>query len=308
MSESDELIQRNPGPNWGYAFMYFVNRVMPWPVMCILLRVGAFVAMCFMRDQRRYSRRFLCLALGREASWLDSWKHFTEFAKFLVRRFDVAGGTELGFEPYDGSKERIKSLTSNNQQAMHGTFHFGNSDLMGFWLSDFDVSIRMVRYQVDNSSDLKWLKERYGDTVGFLWVNKPENLLFTLKNAVQEGHSIALKCDRVEHSSKLEVFDFMGEKRWFPFTIYYLAVLFDLPVLFSFGVPSAQHRTGVYSSSVYYPKGANKREKLESARAHFRETLILLEGLVKSDPYQWFNFYDSIPVYDPVAASHASNL
>lgn len=296
MSGADQKRSRNPGPTWGYAFIYFANRILPWVVMRFLLRMGALVGMTIMREERRHSKLFLNDALGRPAAFSDCWKHFSAFSEFLVRRFDVASGGVAHFESKNGSKELMLELTAANQQALHGTFHFGNSDLMGFWLSEFDLSIRMVRYQVGNSDDLKWLEKRFGDKVGFLWVNEPENLLFALKQAVHEGHSIAMKSDRAEHSSKLEAFTFLGKKRWFPFTIYHLSILFEIPVVFSFGLPSSQHGTDVYASKAYRPVGATKREKLVAARIHFEDTLVLLESLVRQHPYQWFNFLDALPL------------
>lgn len=296
MKSTGTLERKNPGPTWGYAVIYLFSRILPWSAMRLVLRLSSLVAMGLMGKQRRCSRLFLTETLGRPSRWNDSWKHFAAFSEFLVRRFDAAGSSDPEFDSDDGSKERLKVMTDRKEQALHGTFHFGNSDLMGFWLSHFDLSIRMVRYQVGNSNDLKWLEKRFGDKVGFLWVNDPENLLFALKAAVEDGHSIAMKCDRVEHSSKLEVFDFLGRPRWFPFTIYHLSVLFDLPVMFSFGLPKGRHGTQVYTSAVYRPEGTSKKEKLTEARIHFSETLKLLERLVRENPYQWFNFLDAVPV------------
>ncbi len=296
MSSPETQVRRNPGPTWGYALIYLVSRILPWPVMRFVLRVSSLVAMALMTKERRSSRAFLTHALGRPSTWRDSWRHFAEFSEFLVRRFDAAGGSQPEFHSDDGSKERLAGLTKAKEQALHGTFHFGNSDLMGFWLSHFDLSIRMVRYQVGNSNDLKWLEKRFGDKVGFLWVNDPSNLLFALKGAVEEGHSIAMKCDRVEHSSKLEVFEFLGDRRWFPFTIYHLSILFEVPVMFSFGLPVGRHGTQVYTSTVFRPGTGTKAEKLAAARIHFRETIMLLERLVRENPYQWFNFLDAVPI------------
>jgi predicted LPLAT superfamily acyltransferase len=296
MSGTIPLEKRNPGPSWGYSFIQFVNQLTPWPLMQVVLRISSLVSLCIMKEQRYYSRKFLRDALGREPNWRDSWRHFTEFSEFLVRRFEVAGGKVPVFDDSDESQVELIKLADRKEQTIHSTFHFGNSDLMGFWLTKFDLSIRMVRYQVGNSNDLKWLEKRFGDKVGFLWVNRPENLLFELKGAVQDGYNIALKSDRIEHSSRLERFVFLGKERWFPFTVYYLSILFDLPVVHSFGVAVGQFKTRIYSSTIYRPTGSSKSEKLESARTHFESTLVLLERLVRDYPYQWFNFLDSNPV------------
>lgn len=295
MSEGAELKRRNPGPSWGYVFISFVNRYAPWWLMQRLLQVGSLVAYAFMSSQRRQSKRFLSDVYGRTAKWYESWKHFTAFSEFLVRRFEAASGRVVQFRSVGGAAERMNSLVEQNQQTLHGTFHYGNSDLMGFWMSRYDIDVSMIRYKVDNSRDVEWLESCFGENISFVWVNDPKELLFALKNSVQDGASIAMKCDRVEHSSKIETFEFLGRRRLFPFTIYHLSILFELPVMFTFGLPVGQMESEVYSSKIFTPDGANKKEKLELARSHFRDVLRLLEGLVKRDPYQWFNFVDALP-------------
>ncbi len=289
---------RNPGPSWGYSLIACVNRVLPWPLMKVVLWASALVSLCLMKRRRRHSRDFLESALGRSVTWEDCWRHFAAFSEFLVMRFDAAYGKDPIFETDEVSANRFQSLMEGKRQTIQGTFHFGNSDLMGFWLSRFGVSIRMVRFKVENSSDLDWLENRFGSKVSFLWVNEPSNMIFALKEAIDSGHSIAMKCDRVEHSSKIEKFRFLGLERWFPFTIYHLSILFDLPVAFSFGVPDGIRKTRIFTSDIYTPLGETKSEKLELARSHFQDTLKLLETLVQKYPYQWFNFCDAIPVVD----------
>lgn len=287
---------RNPGPSWGYSFIALMNRILPWPLMKVVLWTSSLVSLCLMEKQRRYSRVFLESALGRTPTWEDCWRHFAAFSEFLAMRFDAAFGKDPVFETDSVSAQRFQSLVDGGKQSLQGTFHFGNSDLMGFWLSRFDLSIRMVRFRVGNSSDLDWLEKRFGSKVAFLWVNDPSNIIFALKEAVEAGHSVAMKCDRVEHSSKIEKFSFLGAERWFPFTIYHLSILFDLPVSFSFGVPIKARRTRIFTSEVYRPTGDSKREKLNLARIHFEDTLKMLEALVRKYPYQWFNFCNAIPV------------
>lgn len=286
---------RNAGPSWGFTFISRFDQIAPRPITDFLVKMGSLVAMIAMPAERRFSKRFLSEVMGRDVGWRDSWRHFNAFAGFLTERFRVANGVTPQFSPSDDSNDRMESLASRSQQALYGTFHFGMSDLMGFWLSEFDLSIRMIRYQVENSDDVEWLDSRFGDKVGFIWVNKPEEMLFSLKDAVADGHSVAMKCDRVAHASKTEVFKFLGKRRRFPFTIYHLAVLFDLPVVFAFGIQNEKEVIEVHSSRVYYPEGETRADKLERARAHFAETLSLLETLVNAQPYQWFNFVDGLP-------------
>lgn len=290
-----EAGRRNPGPTWGYAFLRRLDRISPRPLTRALLGFGTFFAWAWMGKQRRQSQAFLTDALGREPTWREGWRHFFAFAEFLMERFRVASGRDPTFLQSDESEDRVEALARGEEQALYGTFHFGMSDLMGFWLTRFGVSVRMVRHQVGNSDDLARLEARFGGGVGFIWVNDPSDLLFALKGALEDGYSVAMECDRVQHSSKRERFRFLGRERWFPFTIYHLSALFGLPVVFAFGVPAEEGKIEVHSSRVFRPEGESKAATLAAAKAHFRETLELLESLVERNPYLWFNFEEGLP-------------
>jgi predicted LPLAT superfamily acyltransferase len=161
---------------------------------------------------------------------------------------------------------------------------------------------------VGNSDETRLLGERFGEQVSFLWVNDPANLLFDLKAALDAGQSLALKCDRLEFSSKTEPFQFLGARRLFPFTIYHLALLFDRPVVFCLAVPGAQaDELRVFSSPVFTPNpSAGRTAGLEAARAHFQAVLAQLETLVRRQPMLWFNFLPLNPVAPSPVAGAAS--
>jgi predicted LPLAT superfamily acyltransferase len=121
-------------------------------------------------------------------------------------------------------------------------------------------------------------------------VNEAENLLFALKDAVAAGGSVALKCDRVEFSAKTEAFEFLGARRVFPFTIYYLSLIFSRPVVLCVGLPAGPGRSVVHSSPLFVPDATGKPANLARARLHFQEFLHRVEAMLRADPCLWFNF------------------
>ena len=157
---------------------------------------------------------------------------------------------------------------------------------------------------MQNSRDTHRLASRFGKSVNFIWVNDPNNLLFAVKQAAESGESIAMKCDRPEHSSKLETFYFLGEQRLFPFTIYHLAILFQLPVVFCVGIPSRPDESTLHGSHVFEPTTGSKEENLARGRAHFQSILTHLESLIRADPFLWFNF-TALPPKVEVASTYA---
>jgi len=294
---------RNPGPEWGYRFLATADAWLPRRVFDLLLGAGTWVAVAIMPEPRRHSRAYLEVVLGRPARWRDSWRHFFAFAQSLLARLRAAGARRHQCRS-DASCQPLLQLMASGRPVLLGTFHFGDSDLLGFLLGDFQRRIHLVRLRVGNSSDTTRLAERFGEWIRFIWSNEPAEMLFVLKAAIEAGDCVAMKCDRPDYSSKLEPFHFLGAQRLFPFTIYHLALIFQQPVGFALGFPVGPGETVVACSSIFEPGACDRETGLVRAREHFQSVLHWLEAFLRRHPFLWFNFTPLNPVALPGTARH----
>ncbi len=285
---------RNPGPDWGYDFLCFLDRALPGFLLKPLLGVGAACALVLMPKQRRHSRAYLSTVFNRRARLNEVWRHFFTYSRVMMTRIHAAetGAHRCTPQP---NFDSFRALMRSGRPALLGTIHFGNSDLLGFLLGEFRRHVHMIRLRVGNSRDTHRLSNQFGQWVSYVWVNETENLLFALKDAAQSGGSIAMMCDRVEHSSKAEPFDFLGARRLMPFTIYHLSLVFRLPVVFCLSVPGGTNESLLHASPVFEPDGPSREQNLARARAHFQAFLHQLETLLRANPYLWFNFHPLSP-------------
>jgi len=285
-----EPTRRNPGPSWGFGLMRFVDRWFPEPVSRFARHLGATIAVPLLPERARASREYLDLVLDRPATWWDVRRHFIEFADFLALRFRTARGKahHCHLDP-DYAGDFLERVTSP-ELLLFGTFHLGHSDLLGFWLTDFDRSVRMVRVRMGNSDDIKWLHDRYAGNVEFIWTDDSADIPFSIRDALDAGHSIAIQCDRAAYSSKTGVFEFLGSKVVFPVTIYHLSLIFRLPVVLAFGLDDGSGGTRVVSLPAYVPGPSDHASELTRAHQHFQSAVDVIEGIVRAEPYQWFNF------------------
>jgi predicted LPLAT superfamily acyltransferase len=253
---------------------------------------GTWVGLVFMPVQRAHSQAYLKLVLGRPPTLVDLWRHFFAFADFLILKLRTGRGVPIPLTLAPENAAMFDALIDSGRPALFGSFHFGYSDLLGFLLSERGRPVSILRTRIGNATDTRLLSQRFGDKVSFLWINDPANLLFDLKAAIEAGASLALKCDRLEGSSRTEPFDFLGARRLFPFAIYNLALLFNLPVVFCVAVPDAGgNRMTVHASPIFTPDPAVSRAgNTEAARRHFQAALRDLEARVRAHPYLWFNF------------------
>lgn len=264
---------------------------------------GTWIGLAGMPVQRAHSREYLRLVLGREPTLLEVWRHFFALTESLMLKLRAGRGVPVRGDLQPENAAAFDALVASGRPALFGTFHFGDSDLLGFLLGARGRKVALIRLRVGNSRDTELLGQRFGDSVSFLWVNDPANLLFDLKGALEAGQSLAMKCDRLEFSAKAEPFEFLGARRLFPFTIYHLAVLFDRPVVFCVAVPGdTPDVLHVHASPVFTPEpGASREKNLARARAHFQGVLAQLEELVRRHPLLWFNFLPMNPPVEPAA-------
>jgi predicted LPLAT superfamily acyltransferase len=283
---------RNPGPDWGFAFLSWAERSWPKWLFRTGLAIGTWVGLARMSAARAHSRAYLTVVLGRPPGLVAQWRHFFAFTEVLILKYRAARGAALRCLLEAENAAAFETLVQSDQPALFGSFHFGASDLLGYMLGERGRRVSILRLKLGNSADTRLLGQRFAEHISFLWVNDPANMLFDLKAALDAGQSLALKCDRFEFSSKLEPFHFLGAQRLFPFTIYHLALLFDRPVVFCVAVsgqPSEELR--VYSSPVFTPDATlGRAANLAAARAHFQAVVTQLEGLVRQYPMLWFNF------------------
>lgn len=281
---------RNFGPSWGFAVIRALDRLLPEPVFRFLLHLGTTLSIPFLPERVRASRAYLERILDHPVTWRDVRRHFIAFSDLLILRFRVAGGSasRCAIDPDQGGD--FMEQAAGPTPLLFGTFHLGHSDLLGFWLTDFGRTVRMVRQRMGNSSEVDWLFRRFEGQVGFIWVNDGANIPFAMRDAIAEGHSIAMQCDRPDYASKTAAFTFLGREQIFPVTIYHLALLFELPVLMAFGTADSEGGTRVHALPAFVPEPGNRKTNLERAHAHFAASLCLVEDLLRQDPYQWFNF------------------
>jgi predicted LPLAT superfamily acyltransferase len=283
------VLPRNPGPSWGFRFLLNFQRLPRWFTQPLAM-FGTWVAVAVMPRERAHSRAYLSQLHGRRVGLVAVWRHFFSYLEFLQLRLRVAAGEPVRCSLDPAHADDFEELIASEEPALFGTFHFGHSDLLGFALTTRGRRVAMIRLRMANAEDTQMLEQTFGRVVRFIWVNEPENLLFAMKSALERGESIAMQCDRL-YSSKTEPFRFLGARRRFPFAIYHLALLFQRPVMFCFGLPDGKGGTRVCASPLFRPDpGLGRAENLERARAHFQATLGRLETLVRQHPTLWFNF------------------
>ncbi len=282
---------RNPGPSWGYRFLRIADRLLPEFVFKPCRAIGTVVAMAAMPEQRRHSRDYLRHVLPRRVRLLDVFRHFFAFEEALMLRLRLVNGRTIPCRYAQGS-DAFSEWMDKGGPVLLGSMHVGVSDMLGCQIGGVHHRrVYIVRQRVGNSHDTDQMRVLFGLHIEFIWVNDPDQMLFSLKEAAATGDAIAMQCDRLGHSARAEAFDFLGAKRLFPFTIYHLAHIFHRSVILSVGTTEADGTSMLHASPRFeYHNGESREDGLNRARAHFQAFLAQVESLLRSRPFLWFNF------------------
>ena len=282
---------RNPGPSWGFQFLRITDRVLPEFMYRPVRALGTAIALAGMPVQRQHSRAYLATVLDRPPTWRDVFHHFFAFEEALMLKLRLANGRSIPCD-FAPSGQAFRDWLATGGPVLLGTLHIGVSDMLGFQLGgQVNRRVYLVRQRVGNSRDTERLAAHFGEWLRFIWVNDSGEMLFALKTAAATGDAIALQCDRVEFSTRTEAFDFLGARRLFPVTIYHLARIFDRPVILTVGLPTPAGRSRLYGSPRFDPVPGEPRSVARArAHEHFQGFLRQVEGLLREQPYLWFNF------------------
>ncbi|MEO0796849.1 MAG: hypothetical protein AAFX93_16940 [Verrucomicrobiota bacterium] len=288
---------RNPGPSWGFEALNWWDQRLPRPLRNGVSYLGSAIAYASMRSQRKASQEYLQAILGRQPANQECIRQFHAFTNSLLAKLRAGRNNDLQIDWADKANEKAGAMMYSDEPILLGTFHVGASDLMGFHIHQTGRKVCMVRQRVENSADLEHLISLTAGMVEIIWVNKQSEVVYAIHQALGEKRSLAMQCDRIEHASKTESFEFLGENRLFPFTIYRLANIYGRPVQFCIALPlDSESSFGVYAHDAYIPEGKSREADLRSAREHFQSVLNWLEGHLRENPYQWFNFLKLNPI------------
>ena len=286
--------ERNPGPDGSYLLIGWSLRHMPGWFNRMGMDVGTWIAWATLPRQRVSSREYLRLVLDREPATREVWNHFHAYTQYLIVRLSICEGelAQVRFAP--GHGDELRAWLAAGRATLYGTMHVGHSDLLGFLLGNLGGRAHMVRKKVGNSDDIDRLASRYAGSVSFIWINDWSRLILAMNDALRSGCSLAMQCDRFEYSSKREGFDFFGRRLLFPFTIYHLAIMHELPVTLSYAVAEDDDPESivVHMPAMFHPQKGHERrvENFAAAREHFQGFLAMIEAQLRRTPYLWFNF------------------
>jgi len=241
------------------------------------------------RDARNYLRR----ALGREPTFSDRFRHVLYFSSTVHDRVYLLNEH---FDEFDISIEG-ENLMQDVHAKGNGAF------LMGAHMGSFEVTraiglhrpgieVVMAMY-ADNARKIMKMMEALRPNV------KPEIIslghveaMLKVRQRLDEGAFIGILADRTLGNEALQEVSFLGSRAYFPVGPVRAAALLGRPLIFMLGLYRGANRYHLVFERVADFSNVAQAERAAAVTRAIERYAALLEKYCKSDPYNWFNFFD----------------
>lgn len=293
--------------NLGYKMMFAVMKFLPAVIMRFLAFPVGFFYFAFGKSTREVSRKYLSHISHKKVGNFDVARHIISFALNLIENIQSWAGT-FSFKNVHWQDDDVHDLVKNINEGK-GTVivisHLGNPQMLK-GLASLGESGTERKMSITTISDAKisggfnaLLNEINPDS-SFNIVSSddigPETILL-LQERLEKGEVVVIAGDRVSaHTQRNLKISFLGEDANFPYGVFLLIALLNVPTYFITGLRqkdfslNPQYDMFVKKNEVSFDCGRKEREEriLKTAQNYAAN----LKALAETHPFQWYNFFD----------------
>jgi predicted LPLAT superfamily acyltransferase len=242
---------------------------------------------------RRESRRYLRRALGREPRARDRFRHILYFATTIHDRVYLIN------EKYEAFRITIEGESLMREQAERGTGAF----LMGAHMGSFEVIGSIGRRRPGLQVSMAMYEDNARKINSILAAINPKarpdvislghlDAMLKVAERLDRGAFVGLLGDRTLGEEPVHAVSILGERAYLPTGPMRAAAILRRSVIFMVGL----YRGGNHYHVVFEPVAdfstSSLKTRDDAVRAAVERYAGLLDKYCRSDPYNWFNFFD----------------
>ncbi len=290
-SAAEWVTHRERGSTTLLRLMTFVSLHLGRPTGRFFLYFIAAYFFAFAPTARRHARNYLRRALGRAPTATDRFRHVMTFATTIHDRVYLMKDRLDLFDITVEGEDIVRDALA----AGHGAF------LMGSHVGSFDI-IRVVGQREPGLRVAMAMYEENARKVNDMLaaINpaaKPDvialghmDAMLKIREYLDRGSFVGVLGDRTLGNEAAQEVDFLGARARFPIGAMRAAALMRRPVIFMIGLYRGGNRYHVVFERLADFSDVEQRDA--AVQAAIERYARLLEKYVRSDPFNWFNFFD----------------
>jgi predicted LPLAT superfamily acyltransferase len=286
--------------------MIFVALHLGRPLARGILYLIAAYFFAFAPAARRSSRQYLRRALGREPGAAERFRQVFAFASTILDRlYFMRGRHELFDVSIEGEPLMEETLARGRGAFLVGA-HLGSFELMSaVGRRRPGLSVAMAMYEHHASRLATFFRAASpGSAPEIIALGHLEAML-RINDCLEQGKFVGLLADRTLGDSAAQLVSFLGYPALFPSGPMRVAAALGRPVIFMTGLYRGGNRYHVVFRQIADFSRPVPGGREAAVRAAVVRYVAVLEEYCRSDPYNWFNFYDFWHGADAATAASA---
>lgn len=242
---------------------------------------------------RRHSLQYLRLALGRTPAARDRFRQILSFASTIHDRVYLINGR---FEKFNISIEG-EDMVLASAAAGRGAL------LMGAHMGSFEVMHSLSRRQHGLRVAMAMYEENARKIGGILAAINPDwvadivalghiDAMLNIAERLEQGGCVGVLADRTLGDEPVQAVRFLGRQACLPTGPMRAAAILRCPVFFMAGLYRGGNNYHVAFQRVADFSAQSVGSRDLAVRAAIERYAAVLEQYCRSDPYNWFNFFD----------------
>ena len=252
-------------------------------------------------QSRRASQQFLCRALGRAATWRDTFTHLFVFSTTLLDRVYLLHGRQRELDIAVTNEAVFWNALAAGRGCLLFGSHLGSFEMLGIVGSvEKKLTINMVMH-VNDSARLGGLIMGGQASLPYkiIPLGEPGSML-RVKECLDRGEVVGILADRIYADEATQSLPFLGSPARFSLSPFRLARLTGAPVVTVFGLFRGGRRYEIVFESLATRVDDVRASGIDSGAAAgtmssqrcLADYASILERNAREHPYNWFNFYD----------------
>ena len=261
------------------------------PARAVLYLIAGYF-FTFAPAARRNSRRYLRRALGREPTARDRFRQVFAFASTILDRLYLVRGR---FELLDVTAEGedcLLAAASRGRGALLLGAHLGSFEMMSaVGRRQPGVRVAVAMYE-DNANRVRALFGGNAASIPEIIPLGHLEAMLRIRECLSEGAFVGMLADRSLGDSPAQVVNFLGAPALFPSGPMRAAAAMRSAVVFITCLYRGGNRYHVVCRPLADFSRPDPGGRETAVRAAIERYVALLEEYCRSDPWNWFNFYD----------------
>ncbi len=280
---------KSRGNRIGYAiFIFIFKNFGVRPAYFILLFVALYYFFFSVETSKHIYNYFnQRIGYSKFKSFFRIYVSYYRLGQMLIDKTMIMSGMKDQFTSESFGAENLRGIVAQKKGGILLGAHLGNWEIAGHYLMKYGDTINILVYDREHEAIKNYMDEVTGGRKFKLIPIKDDlSHVYAIGEALERNEIIATTADRFLSDSKTRSFKFLGEEARFPMGIFQIIKTFRANYTFVYGVKrSATHYN-------FYCRPHREVTKETSIDMIMEDYVRDLEGMVKANPEQWFNYYD----------------